>query len=58
MLVMKNKQHAFIKKVEIYSKVLTKQQRSTLIGQAKKGDIEAAERGLSKLLKRTNIVLN
>jgi hypothetical protein len=54
----KTKQIAFIKKVAMYNQVLTKQQRRTLIGQATKGEVEAAEKGLSKILKRRSIAVN
>lgn len=42
----------FILKLKNYNKLLTKQQLKTLRGQAVKGDVEAAENGLIKLLKR------
>lgn len=42
----------FIDKLKNYSCFLTKQQLKTLKGQANKGDVEAAEKGLIKLLKR------
>lgn len=58
MLVMKNKKQNFRDKVEAYNQVLTKQQMRTLIGQATKGEIEAAEKGLSKLLKRISTAVN
>lgn len=58
MLVRKNKINEFIKKLESYSDLLTKQQRRTLIGQATKGEVDAAEKGLLKLLKRNNIAVN
>jgi hypothetical protein len=58
MLVKTNNKHDFINKVERYKQVLTKQQIKTLIGQATKGEIEAAEKGLSKLLKRISIAVN
>jgi hypothetical protein len=42
----------FILKLKNYNKLLTKQQLKTLRGQAVKGDVEAAENGLIKILKR------
>lgn len=58
MLVRNTKINEFIKKLESYNNLLTKQQRRTLIGQATKGEIEAAEKGLYKLLKRISIAVN
>lgn len=42
----------FINSLKYYSKLLTKQQLKTLRGQAVKGNVEAAENGLIKILKR------
>lgn len=58
MLVRNNRLSEFIKKLELYSELLTKQQRRTLIGQVTKGEVEAAEKGLFKILKRDGININ
>jgi hypothetical protein len=50
-----NKADEFISKLKIYKSILTKQQFKTLRGQALKGELEAAEKGLKKLLKRENM---
>lgn len=50
-----NKAYGFINKLNDYKNVFTKQQYKTLRGQALKGDLGAAEKGLDKLLKRGNM---
>lgn len=50
-----NRVDEFISKLTNYKNVFTKQQYKTLRGQALKGELEAAEKGLCKLLKRGNI---
>jgi hypothetical protein len=50
-----NKADEFISKLKSYKNIFTKQQYKTLRGQALKGELEAAEKGLCKLLKRGNI---
>lgn len=47
-----NSKERFIYKLKKYSCLLTKQQLKTLRGQAIKGDVEAAEKGLIKLIKK------
>lgn len=47
-----NKANRFIIELKKYNNILTKQQIKTLRGQAIKGEIEAAQKGLKKLLKR------
>lgn len=42
----------FLKRLKIFKKVLTAQERKTLKGQALSGDIEGAKKGLDKLLKQ------
>jgi hypothetical protein len=42
----------FVIKLKDYSYLLTKQQLKTLRGQAIKGDVEAAKKGLVNILKR------
>lgn len=42
----------FIREVKSYSSILTKQQLKTFIGQARSGEVEAARKGLKKVLKR------
>lgn len=42
----------FLKRLKIFKKVLTTQERKTLKGQALSGDIEGAKKGLDKLLKQ------
>lgn len=42
----------FINSLKHYSNLLTRQQLKTLRGQAIKGDVEAAEKGLIKILNR------
>lgn len=58
MLVKNTKINEFIMKLESNSALLTKQQRRTLIGQATKGEVDAAEKGLLKLLKRNGFPTN
>lgn len=41
----------FLKRLKIFKKVLTVQERKTLQGQALSGDLEGAKKGLDKLLK-------
>jgi hypothetical protein len=53
----KNNADEFIKKLKKYKCLLTKQQIRTLSGQAIKGEIEAAEKGLNKLLRRIEIAI-
>ena len=53
----KNNADEFIKKLKKYSCILTKQQIRTLSGQVIKGEIEAAEKGLNKLLRRIDIAI-
>jgi hypothetical protein len=48
----------FISKLKSYKSILTKQQFKTLRGQVLKGELEAAEKGLGKLLKRENMNCN
>ena len=50
-----NKAEGFINKLKNYKNIFTKQQYKTLRGQALKGELEAAEKGLRKLLKRENM---
>lgn len=50
-----NKADGFIDKLRNYKNIFTKQQYKTLRGQALKGELEAAEKGLQKLIKRENI---
>jgi len=47
-----NKTDEFINKLKSYKSIITKQQFKTLRGQALKKELEAAEKGLRKLLKR------
>ena len=47
-----NKADGFINKLNNYKNTFTKQQYKTLRGQALKGELDAAEKGLRKLLKR------
>lgn len=42
----------FLKRLKIFKKILTVQERKTLQGQALSGDIEGAKKGLDKILKR------
>lgn len=42
----------FLKRLKIFKKILTVQERKTLKGQALSGDIEGAKKGLDKILKR------
>ena len=42
--------HFFLRNLKKYSKNLTRQQMSTLRGQALAGDVEGADKGLRKLL--------
>ncbi len=42
----------FIKKLKANSPILTRQEFRTLKGQAIKGDVEGAKKGLAKLLER------
>lgn len=50
-----NRADKFIVRLKAYNHILTKQQITTLRGQVIKGEIEAAEKGLNKLLKRLDI---
>ena len=50
-----NRADEFISKLTNYKNVFTKQQYKTLRGQALKGELEAAEKGLKKLLKREDM---
>lgn len=52
-----NKADKFIKKLKRFNNILTKQQLKTLRGQAIKGDVEAAEKGLDTLIKRNGAPL-
>jgi len=51
----KNNADEFIMKLKKYNCILSRQQIRTLSGQAIKGEIEAAEKGLNKLLRRIDI---
>lgn len=42
----------FLKRLKIFKKVLTVQERKTLQGQAISGDLAGAKKGLDKILKR------
>lgn len=42
----------FLKRLKIFKKVLTAQERNTLKGQALSGDLVGAKKGLDKILKR------
>lgn len=42
----------FLKRLKIFKKVLTAQERKTLKGQALSGDLAGAKKGLDKILKR------
>ena len=42
----------FLKRLKIFKKVLTSQERNTLKGQALSGDLAGAQKGLDKLLKQ------
>jgi hypothetical protein len=42
----------FLKRLKIFKKVLTVQERKTLQGQALSGDLAGAQKGLDKLLKQ------
>lgn len=52
-----NKADKFIKKLKRFNNILTKQQLKTLRGQAIKGEVEAAEKGLDTLIKRNSATL-
>lgn len=41
----------FLKRLKIFKKVLTRQERKTLKGQALSGDLDGAKKGLDKILK-------
>jgi hypothetical protein len=41
----------FLKRLKIFKKVLTRQERKTLKGQALSGDLDGAKKGLDNLLK-------
>lgn len=43
---------AFLKRLKIFKKVLTTQERKTLQGQALSGNLAGAQKGLDKILKR------
>jgi len=47
----------FITKLKRYKSILTKQQLKTLRGQAIKGEVEAAEKGLNHMLKKLDLTV-
>ena len=46
----------FLKRLKIFKKVLTVQERKTLKGQALSGDIAGAKKGLDKILKGKRVM--
>lgn len=47
----------FLKRLRIFKKVLTVQERKTLKGQALSGDLDGAKKGLDKLLKGKRVMI-